>query len=599
MNRNGSLARVLAELTAPAVWSGALVAGSQSLLLLYLVWRYGVDAPLIDQWSLVEDLEKHRAGEWQIADLWRSHNGHRLLLPRLVLVPLAMITGWNTRYEMALIVLAAIVVYALLVGVARVGLGTEEGGRYGLALGALGLVVFSLAQWENWLWGFQLCMLLAVLLSLGSLLALGAPRPHWGTFALALLLAALATTSMASGLVVWPAGALLLLLRGRGAQAWNPRKAFVVWCAAAVAAGVAYRLPVPGDVPSPGASGFFVEHPWLLVRFVLTVVGAPVASFSGSAWPPDASVLAPIAGACAVVVTAVLAWPLLARRAGAHEASVVLPVAACALGLGVALLVAVGRVSHGMPAAMASRYVTLMTPFWAGHLLLVIARAWSAGGTGSWWARGWIAMLLAGFAVSSVSSVEVFPARHALLVPAREALAAGGPPELLARLHPELVQVVPNVDELRRLRLSVFRVVPKPADAAPAGRLTEFRQELRPLTTLPATMVPGEVLRLAIELRNPTDDRWHPQGHVTLPVNLAYQWLDAATGEVVVRDGHRTSLPATLGAGEAVALDAVVEAPAAAGDYVLRVSAVQEGVAWFVDRGAAAWESRVRVVEPR
>jgi hypothetical protein len=79
-------------------------------------------------------------------------------------------------------------------------------------------------------------------------------------------------------------------------------------------------------------------------------------------------------------------------------------------------------------------------------------------------------------------------------------------------------------------------------------------------------------------------------------VNLSYQWLDASTGALVVRDGHRSFLEAPLEGGESVVLEAVVEAPASPGAYRLRMSAVQEGVAWFSDRGAAALEHSVEVV---
>ena len=67
------------------------------------------------------------------------------------------------------------------------------------------------------------------------------------------------------------------------------------------------------------------------------------------------------------------------------------------------------------------------------------------------------------------------------------------------------------------------------------------------------------------------------------PTNLSYRWFDADGREVGQNDGVRTPLPRALAQGE-TADDAMrVVAPSAPGEYVLRLSAVQEGVAWFDD----------------
>jgi hypothetical protein len=117
------------------------------------------------------------------------------------------------------------------------------------------------------------------------------------------------------------------------------------------------------------------------------------------------------------------------------------------------------------------------------------------------------------------------------------------------------------------------------------------------LTTLPDRMAPRELVRLPIELGNPTAATWYPMTHSRYGVNLSYQWLDASTGTVVVRDGERAFLKAPLQEGESVVLEAVVQAPESAGTYRLRMSAVQEGVAWFSDRGARALEHSVEVID--
>jgi hypothetical protein len=110
-------------------------------------------------------------------------------------------------------------------------------------------------------------------------------------------------------------------------------------------------------------------------------------------------------------------------------------------------------------------------------------------------------------------------------------------------------------------------------------------------------MAPGEIVRLPIEARNAGVEVWPSTGESQHPVNLSYWWLDAATGQVVVPDGRRTSLPAPLAGGASVALAVTIEAPERLGRYVLRLTAVQEGVDWFTARGAAALDLEIEVVE--
>ena len=68
---------------------------------------------------------------------------------------------------------------------------------------------------------------------------------------------------------------------------------------------------------------------------------------------------------------------------------------------------------------------------------------------------------------------------------------------------------------------------------------------------------------------------------------LSYH-LYAASGALYVWDGARTQLPATLGPGGLVTLNAQVRMPATAGTYTVRFEMVQEGVAWFSSLGTPA-----------
>lgn len=66
-------------------------------------------------------------------------------------------------------------------------------------------------------------------------------------------------------------------------------------------------------------------------------------------------------------------------------------------------------------------------------------------------------------------------------------------------------------------------------------------------------------------------------------VNASYQWLNAADGSVA-KDGIRTSLRAPLPSGASTELPLSVELPSQSGRYILALSLVQEGCAWFYQR---------------
>ncbi|MEO7190185.1 MAG: hypothetical protein ABI051_03945 [Vicinamibacterales bacterium] len=64
------------------------------------------------------------------------------------------------------------------------------------------------------------------------------------------------------------------------------------------------------------------------------------------------------------------------------------------------------------------------------------------------------------------------------------------------------------------------------------------------------------------------------------PVDLGFRWIDAVSGDTIVREGPRTSLRAVPPGGEAICTMRI-PAPSAAGRYRLHVALVQEGLRWL------------------
>jgi O-antigen ligase/polysaccharide polymerase Wzy-like membrane protein len=92
------------------------------------------------------------------------------------------------------------------------------------------------------------------------------------------------------------------------------------------------------------------------------------------------------------------------------------------------------------------------------------------------------------------------------------------------------------------------------------------------------TLRPGEARTTGVRVTNTGRMTWRADRLF----HLSYHWYDAAGRKV--EDGRRTRLPRDIGPGEAVALEAEVQAPAAPGSYRLGWDMVQERVSWFSDR---------------
>jgi hypothetical protein len=126
-----------------------------------------------------------------------------------------------------------------------------------------------------------------------------------------------------------------------------------------------------------------------------------------------------------------------------------------------------------------------------------------------------------------------------------------------------LVDVSPVLGRRAFAPLSIFSAEVA-ADEAPKG--------------IPA----GTRFSVLVRIRNTGDQTWLASG--LRPVNAAYHWLDGE-GNVVLYEGHRTPLPRDLNGGDEVVVEMIVEAPERPGARILRVTLVQESVAWFEDHG--------------
>lgn len=101
----------------------------------------------------------------------------------------------------------------------------------------------------------------------------------------------------------------------------------------------------------------------------------------------------------------------------------------------------------------------------------------------------------------------------------------------------------------------------------------------------PSQVFVSQAFEVAVSLTNHT--QFILNSYLPHPVHLAYHWLDKTAKTPVVFEGNRTKLlPALRSAsnarlGKETLYQAQIKAPAQPGEYILRMTLVQEGVRWF------------------
>ena len=120
---------------------------------------------------------------------------------------------------------------------------------------------------------------------------------------------------------------------------------------------------------------------------------------------------------------------------------------------------------------------------------------------------------------------------------------------------------------------------------------------------VPATLTAGAVVTVSLRVRNEGSKTWLKAG--ANPVRLGYHWLDSSGTEVAFTNGDlRTELPNDVPPnGEVLFSAARLAVPTQAAKYTLRWDLVEEGVAWFRQRGSTpltvAVEVKAGQSEPR
>jgi hypothetical protein len=220
-------------------------------------------------------------------------------------------------------------------------------------------LTLTVAQYQNTLWGFQMAWYLVVLSLAVSLVCLDRSRLTWPLFALAALAGVIGSYSSLQGLLIWPAGLVLLYHRRR--EAW----AIVAWIAIAVTTTV-FGYIYQG--PPHRSSSYAAAHPFQDFKFFLYALGDVVGAPIGFGRSVDGPVMAFGVVIFVLAVFVVVKW-------GIHrdeQSGAPIGVALIVFGFLFAGLITDGRVDFSPYAAAASRYTTNDVLLLAGIYLVAL-----------------------------------------------------------------------------------------------------------------------------------------------------------------------------------------------------------------------------------
>lgn len=397
--------------------------------------------------------------------LWEQHNEHRLLIPKLFeVVDLRLFQG---RQVFLLTSIFAIqLVHLALLAWSMCALGGWRGSVWRTGVGITAFCLFCPSQWENLIWGFQVCFMLPGLFASLSFVGLllywikseqQSVGPMWPFLALSVAAALGANWSLANGMLLWPlliVAALMLRLR---------RSTTITFMVAGVASSglYFYHYVRPADSVNPLT---LLRTPIAVLRYVAT--------YLGSAWVTNNIRAAMLLGAAGLVIAGVLLARCrrYIRTSQVFSVQLVLTLLFC---LGTAFLTALGRVNLGLGQALSSRYQAVVLLFWwsAGLLILFPFFKQTQRRSPSILAQVFlIAIMLRGALLARQPMHEARSHRFALDTAAAALLTGVDDMESLQQIYPRPDSVSSALPYLRAHHLSVFsggvsHAVGKPMDS--------------------------------------------------------------------------------------------------------------------------------------
>lgn len=321
----------------------------------YIV-AYGVNVVFWDDWSWESFL---LSGQPTLASLWAQHNENIMFFPNLLTYLLIHLTAWNS---IAFFWTSAFLLLGVLALITRVF--WDEIKRAPLVWLPLPFIVMTLAQYQNALWAFQMAWFMVLLSIVSATFLLRKPTISAWCFLGAALIGVVGSYSSLQGLLVWPAGLIVLSSKGHSGRMR------ALWGAIAVVATAGYFADFNFAATQSASFSYIMAHLSVVFQGLLLTAGSVIPSFTSSSQEIYSPVITSAVGGFLLIAgMAVIAHWLVQRRPSGPKAFCVGLIVTSIL---FDLLLIPSRLVFDMYAGTASRYDTFMWPLLLGTYAYVM-----------------------------------------------------------------------------------------------------------------------------------------------------------------------------------------------------------------------------------
>jgi len=324
--------------------------------------KYSVDVPYWDDWLIVSLLEKSYQGTLTSGDFFADDSHpHRIVFPRVIILILARLSGWNLKYQFLINIILGVLIFLTVIAQLKSTIPDLFLSTASWLIPVFGLLVFSLSQWENWFWGWQICIFLNVWAVVTGIYLLSLSKWGWIGLAVATGLGIIATFSFGNGLLFWPIGLFIIVTSTRKKR--HKWLSAAIWILVSLIILITY-LYYPDPLRSRGLS-------WNAnVSFVFRYLGTPLIRI-GFGYPIEWISVWYIGFFSIVSVVMSIFVVLRYCRVSIHTIAPWISLILFAIGSGI--LTSLGRPSDQ---SIVSRYVTISSLYWIAEIvfLFLIAR---------------------------------------------------------------------------------------------------------------------------------------------------------------------------------------------------------------------------------
>ncbi|MFC1869449.1 hypothetical protein ACFL0H_15135 [Thermodesulfobacteriota bacterium] len=331
------------------------------LVTLFFIGHYSINLPYMDHWDgFLNILTALKEGSLDFSHLWAQHNEHRLIFPKIIMILLAKLSHWNVLWEQYFSFFMNVGTLFLIFELSKGFFRSDRSSLYLLFRVSSSILLFSMVQYENWAWGWQIQIFLNIFAVCFTIWIITRYRDRWLGLVLALFSATVATYSFANGMLIWFV-VLGLIVFSKDSK----RTSFVlIWLSVALIVFLSYIYNYEKPAHHPSLLSF-IDNPLNFFAFFFSYIGAPFGNFFGL----TGAICFGILGLCTLFFVIVKAY-IYRQRDFFFKSTpwfgLILYILLSAVVTGI------GRSGFSVFQALYSRYTTFSLIFWISLILIIL-----------------------------------------------------------------------------------------------------------------------------------------------------------------------------------------------------------------------------------